>query len=402
MAQIIESLKNLEKLHSQRENVISLYLRLFPEDRADRKYIKVYKDLVKAQKTALEKSGSHDENLEEDFRKIENFLSDVDNLKNGRGVAIFSCSEKNVFEVLKLPYVYRNRLMVSNVPLIKEIAAIDEEFGRVAIVVLDRKHARFFLMDIEEIKEVEDIFEVLATRAHKFHTGGATLKGAQGTMKFSIPSRKGAPNVVQHGIGEYRFNTRLVEERHRLFKAVNDALMEMWKELKFDKLVIGSEREDIKEIENFLHTYILERLVGYINVNPAYVDLGDLKNKVLDLLIQKDREEDKLAIERCKDLLGRLSVCGTQQVLKMLQIGNVRELLIPMDYSIEGYLCSKSHTPSVEPTCPMEDDKPIPVADIVNEAVEVALEERAKVRVIVDPNLQKEMKELCAILRFSI
>ncbi len=60
----------------------------------------------------------------------------------------------------------------------------------------------------------------------------------------------------------------------------------------------------------------------------------------------------------------------------MLQIGNVRELLVPLDHSIEGYLCSKWHIPSVEPVCPLEDEEPIPIADLVN--VEITLEERGK------------------------
>ncbi len=402
MALLEKALRNLEKLHSEKEKVVSLYLRLFPEDRQDRKYVRVYKDLVKAQKSAMEKAGMDYKGLEEDFKRIEDFISEPDNLKNGRGVAIFSCMENGVFEVVKLPYVYRNRLMVSSVPLIREIATLDEEFGKTAIVLLDRKHARFFLMGLEVIEEVEDIFEALATRAHKFHSGGSTLKGAQGLMKHSIPSRRGAPNVIQHGYGEYRFNTRLVEERHRLFKGVNDALMEMWKEHKFERLVIGSEREDVKEVENFLHEYLLERLVGYINANPSYVDLGELKEKVLDVLIRKDREEDRLALQRCKDLLGRMSVMGTEQTLKMLQMGNVRELLVPQDYVKEGYLCPQSHMPTLEPNCPLEGEKALPVADVVNEAIELALEERAKVRVIVEPELQREMDGLCAILRFSV
>ena len=396
-----KTLKNLEKLYSEKENVVSLYLRLFPEDRADGKYLKVYKRLLNEQKSAMEKAGIDYKLLDDDFRAIEDFLSEPENLKDCRGVGIFSCKEKGVFEVVKLPYVYRNRLMVSVVPLIREIATIDEEFAKVAIALLDRKHAKLFLMGLEGIEEVEDFLDPLSTRAHKFHSGGSALKGAEGVMRYSMPSRKGAPNVIQHGVGEYRFHTRLTEEKHRLYKVLNDALMEAWKEYKFEKLVIGSDRDDIKEIEGFLHTYLLERLVGYVRVNPSYVDLEELRNKTLDVLLKKNTQEDREALQRCKDLVGRLSVIGTSQTLKMLQIGNVRELLVPLDYSEQGYLCSQSHIPTLEPVCPIEGEKAIPVADVVNEAIELALEERAKVRVIVDAELQKEMDGLCAILRFS-
>jgi len=89
--------------------VSSLSLRLAPEDRTDRKYLRVFKDMVKAQKESLELRGLERDVLNsmvEDFEKMEEFLSEPENLKNCRGIALFSCSAKKVFVPIKLPYTY--------------------------------------------------------------------------------------------------------------------------------------------------------------------------------------------------------------------------------------------------------------------------------------------------------
>lgn len=405
MRSLKEALEELLNFKADGYLTSNLYLRLGVEERTDRKYLRIFKDLVKAQTQYLESrklSKEAVQSLEEDFRKIEEFISEPENLKGCGAVAVFSCSAKDLFQVVKLPYVYRNRLILAPDPLIREIAAIDEELGRVGILLIDRKHVRFFLMDLESLTEVVDFVEPLATRAHKFHAGGSLLKGAEGMMRFSMPSRVGGPNMVQHAMGEYRFHMRIREEKHRLFKIAGDALMEAWKESKFDKLIIGSDREDIKEIENHLHPYLLERLVGYIRVNPSYVEEGELKEKVFQLLREKDKEEERNLVQELVELEGKgLAVNGTSKVLEQLYMGNVRLLLVPEDFQKPGYVCAQSHLPMLKPECPTEEEV-YEVPDIVDEIIEFALEERAKIEVITDPELQRKIDGLACFMRFAL
>lgn len=63
--------------------------------------------------------------------------------------------------------------------------------------------------------------------------------------------------------------------------------MEAWKENKFNKLVIGSIREDIREIENHLHPYLLNILVGYVRINPSEATEHTVRNAVLELCGKK-------------------------------------------------------------------------------------------------------------------
>jgi len=405
MRSLKEAIETLLSFKPDDYMITNLYLRLDAEDRENRKYLRSFKDLVKMQKEYLDKRGLKGEvwkSVEEDFKKMEEFLSEPENLKGCRGIAIFSSSARGIFEVVKLPYVYRSRLIISHKPLLREIASIDEELGRIGVLLIDRKHVRFFLMDLEGATEVLDFMEPIATRAHKFHSGGGMLKGAEGTMKFSMPQRVGGPNMVQHAFGEYRFHMRIKEEKHRLFKLASDALMEAWKESKFDKLVIGSDREDIEEIENHLHTYLKERLIGYIRVNPSHVEELELKEKVFDLLIQKSREEEKALIRELEELQGKgLAVNGTSKVLEQLYAGNVRVLLVPEDFHKPGYVCENSHLPLLTPNCPT-DEKVYEVPDVVEEIIEMALEERARVKVLFLEETKKKVDGLACLMRFAL
>ncbi|EDP75709.1 peptide chain release factor 1 [Hydrogenivirga sp. 128-5-R1-1] len=407
MASLRETLEKLASFRPENALVTSLYLHLRPEERQDNKYLRIYKDMVKEKKGELDRRELPKEaisSLDKDFEVIGEFLSEPKNLDGCRGIAIFSCSREGLFEVVKLPYVYRSRLMVSPDPLIREIAAIDEEFGRVAVLLLDRKHIRFFLMDIESTVESVDFLEPLATRAHKFHSGGGELKGAEGTFQLKMPSRGAAPNMVQHAYGEWRFHMRIKEEWHRILKLASDAAFESWKEIKFDRLVVGGFIEEgLREIENHLHTYLKERLVGYIEINPSEAKPHEVREKVLNLLWEKDREQEKELISELQELIGKgLAVNGTSRVLEMLTIGNVRTVLIPEDFEKRGYLCPETHLVSLKPECPLEGETPVEVEDIVDEVIEEALEQRAQVEVIVDEELQKKVDGLAAFLRFSL
>ena len=404
MTGMFEVLERLSTLKSTA--VVSLYLKLDPEVRQDRKYLIIYKDMVKRKKEELKKRGTEEKlikSVDESFKRIEEFLSEPDNLKNCRGIGIFSSYEEGIFEYIKLPYVYRNRLLIGDHPMIREIAAIDEELGRVGILLVDRKHARFFRMDINGIEEIVNFLEPLSTRSHKFHSGGSALKGAEGTFKMQMPSRVAGPNLIQHSFGEWRFHMRIKNEWQGLLKLSADAIFEDWKESKFDKLIVGGiDAGKVREIENHLHPYLRERLIGYIEANPSTATPNEIREKAINLLIEKDREEEKDLIKELQELEGKgLAVNGTSRVLEMLSMGNVRTVLIPEDFEKEGYICSETKVITLKPECPSE-EKALYSSDIVEEVIEEALSQKAVVEVIETPELQKKVDGMAAFLRFKI
>jgi len=74
---------------------VSVYLRLLPEDRADRppRYLLRFKNLVRGFKEFIKEKGLDERDYEgvfSDFDRIEDFISYPKNLEGGRGIAIFS------------------------------------------------------------------------------------------------------------------------------------------------------------------------------------------------------------------------------------------------------------------------------------------------------------------------
>ena len=405
---MLETIRKLAELDASPYYVTSLYFKFTPEDLTKNQlYLKV-KDLVKDYQRFVEERTNWDKEITEsvlkDLNNILEFVKNPDNISGGRAFAIFACDAKDLFEVIKLPYAYRNRLMNDRHPLIREILAIDEEFGKVGVLLVDRHHIRFFVADITGIKEVADFVEPILVRAHKFHSGGSFLKGAEGERRLVMPARGAAPNVVRHGVGEWRFHQRLQHDWHATLKLAADAAFEYWKEHPFDHLVIGGlEGDKLKEIENVLHDYLKRILLGYIEINPAEANETQVWNKLLEFRIQKDRQEERELIKQFKEEIGwGRAVNGLEKTLEMLMFGNVRTLLVNEDFSKEGYICRGTDTLTLKPECPADSDKLEPVFDIVNEMIEEALHQRAKVEVIVDKELQKEIDGVAALLRFPL
>jgi peptide chain release factor subunit 1 len=405
---MFEIVKRLADFNADPYLVTSLYFNFTPEDLTKNQlYLKV-KDLIKEYRRFVEEKAPWNKKVKEsvlrDLNNILDFVKNPDNISGGRAFAIFACDAKDLFEVIKLLYAYRNRIMNNKHPLIREILAIDEEFGKVGILLVDKHHIRFFIADITGTKEVADFVEPILVRAHKFHSGGTFLKGAEGERRLQMPSRIGAPNVVRHGVGEWRFHQRIQHDWHATLKLAADAVFEYWKEHPFDHLVIGSlEGEAVKEIENALHDYLKRILLGYIEINPAEADEVEVWNKLLEFRIQKDREEERELIKQLKEEIGwGTAVNGLEKTLEMLMFGNVRTLIVNEDFSKEGYICRGTETLSLNWECPSDNDKPEPVFDIVDEMIEEALYQRAKVEVIVDKELQKEVDGVAALLRFRL
>jgi peptide chain release factor subunit 1 len=405
---MIDILERLANFNADPYLVTTLYFKFLPEDLTKNQlYLKV-KNLVKDYRRFVEEKAPWPQEVKEgvleDLENILKFAKNPDNIAGGRAFAVFASSKRELFEVIKLPYAYKNRIASGRHPLIREILAIDEEFGKVGILLVDRHHIRFFIADITGTKEVADFVEPVLVRAHKFHSGGAFLKGAEGERRLIMPSRVGAPNTVRHGVGEWRFQQRIKHDWHAALKLAADAVFEYWKSHPFDHLVVGSlPGEPIEEIEGVLHDYLRRILLGYIEINPATADENEVWNKLLDFRIQKDREEEKELVKLFKEELGAgRAVNGLEKTLEMLNMGNVRTLLVNEDFSAPGFICRGTDTLSLKGECPSPTDRREEVFDIVDEMIEEALHQRAKVEVIVDKNLQKEIEGVGALLRFPL
>ena len=209
---------------------------------------------------------------------------------------------------------------------------------------------------------------------------------------------------VAQGYGEYGFQRMIENEVHQHFKNVSDKLFNYYKENNFQWLILGGPEQLRSDFSNHLHTYLEERQLGTVTVDVDYAKPDMLVEESLDLLEKMRFQKQRRLIEEFDEKLGtRLAFNGLESTLKALMRGQVRILLVADGFNREGYKCPDTGflvLEEKEGLCP-EGSKPVRVIDIVDEAIEEALGQKAEVEIVADDTLKKKIDGLAAILRYA-
>src|SRR5438046_807490 len=186
--------------------VVTCYLKLEPRDRTRGKYLIKMKNRVKQAADALSKQSlGHVEReaIAADLQRVLDYLEEPNHLPSTRAIAIFASHGLDLFETLPLPHVHRSRLAVEHEPLVRELVALDEEFGTILVVVYDRTAARFFEVSAYDCVELTALPATDASRASKFH----------GAEQRQVIARAGTPSG---SAGEHNYHMRIRTEKQRL------------------------------------------------------------------------------------------------------------------------------------------------------------------------------------------
>ncbi|MCI0455343.1 MAG: peptide chain release factor 1 [Candidatus Dadabacteria bacterium] len=393
------NLDRVLEFKSDKYPITSLYLKLGPGERENFKYRIIIKNLIKEQKDSLNKRDfkkSALESIESDYKKIADYIENPDQLTGCRGLAIFSSAREGIWEIFKLPFVYRSRLVVDQSPLVRQLVTMNEEFGDIAVVIIDRKKARLFRIGLDGGQEVLGYFYPDATRATKF-------QAQEGKSKQRVTRVGGGE--ISHGYGEYGFQRMIENEMHQHYKNVSQKLFDYYKESRFDWLVIGGVEQLITDFLNHLHTYLKGKFLGNITAEINLVKPDELTERVLDLLEAEERRNEKSLVKEFEQkLISGLAVNGLEATLKAFMIGQVRLLLVLEEYRRSGFKCPESGVLVLEgrdSLCP-EGKKPIPVVDIVDDVIEEALVQNVEVEMILDEGAKKKINGIGALLRFKL
>jgi peptide subunit release factor 1 (eRF1) len=114
-----------------------------------------------------------------------------------------------------------------------------------------------------------------------------------------------------------------------------------------------------------------------------------------------ERATEKQQVDEIEEALGGgWAVNGVRETLKALARGQVRALLVHADHSLPGFRCADSGRLAVsERDCRGEGD-PIPVLDVIDEAIEDALRQHLDVNVVYADDARDRIDGLAALLRF--
>jgi peptide chain release factor subunit 1 len=339
--------------------VVSCYLKLEPRDKTRGKYLIKMKNRVREALAALERDElprQVRDDVASDLERVRHYLEDPGRLPRARGVALFACRPLDLFEVVPLPRVYRSRLRVEPLPLIRELVAIEEEFGTIVVAACDRTGARFFEITAFDVTELPGL-TAEATRPGKFHGERQAKRGG----------------VLAGGFGEHNYHMRIREERHRHYARVADYLYQLHTQRPLAGIVVAGIGVDAAAVLPHLHTYLHDLVLGVVRLNPKKASPAEVREAALWLQEERERAWERAHADAIREGLATgWAVNGIEPTLKALARGQVRTLLA------DGH-----------------DDDPR-----IDEAVEEALRQRAQVDVIYDDKARRAVAGLAALLRF--
>jgi len=376
-----ELLDRLTHVQPGEHRVVTCYLKLEPRDRSRGKYLIKVKNRVKAALQALPRLGIERplaEEIARDLDRMQQFLKSPGNLPHTQGLAIFACEGINLFETVALPLVHRSRLLVDRSPLVRELASVEDEFGRLITVVLDRSRARFFEVTAHDTREVSGLHSE-STRGKRFHSD----------------------NDGSSGWGEHTYNNRIRQEKQRHYEAIARELFAMDRRHHAHGIVLAGNGTDAGAVEPFLHSYLAERLIGTVKLNPKDATLASVNAATLLVREGYERASERELVHEMLEGVGTgWGINGLGPTLKALSRGQVRSLLVNADASEGGFRCGSSGRLALtERECRDEGD-PIPVLDIVDDAIEEALRQKVDVNVVYEPEARDSIEGLGALLRF--
>ena len=377
LAEVIERLTHVQ---AGRHRVVSCYLKLEPRDRSRGKYLIKLKNRVKSAAQALSRLGLERAIADEvtrDLDRIQQFLRPPGNLPSTQGVAIFACEGIELFESVPLPVVHRSRLAVDATPLVRELASVEEEFGRLLTVVFDRTSARFFQVTAYETRELLGL-RANSTRGKRFH------------------GDQDGP-----GWGEHAYNNRIRQEKQRHFESIARELFALDRRHPAHGIVLAGTGADAGAVEPFLHSYLIDRLIGTARLNPKDVTPASVHSATLAVRERYERASEREQVHGMKEGIGTgWGVNGLTPTLRALARGQVRSLLVDGDASGPGFRCGDSGRLALTERECRGEGEPVPVLDIVDDAIEEALRQGVDVNVVYEPEAREAIDGLAALLRF--
>lgn len=378
---IAGQLERLTRVAPDGHRVVTCYLKLEPRDRARGKYLIKLKNRVRAVDGALEElelPREVRESVRHDCQRILDYLAAPGNLPATQGLAVFACQPLKLFESVPLPGVYRSRLSVDRTPLVRELAAVLDEFGRLITAVVDRTGARFFEVTAYDCRELDSL------RAD-YTRGGKYYGERQGFF----------------GRSEHDYHSRIREEKRRHYANVAQQLFQLTRREPAHGVVLAGPGSEAGAVEPFLHPYLADRLMGTVRLNPKDLSTQAVQTATLEVRRDWERGAERDLVGRMQEGLGSgWAVNGLAPTLRALGRGQVRTLLVGADAAQPGFRCGDTGRLVLGPRDCRGEGEGVPVLDVVDEAIEEALRQQVSVNVVFDEQASDQVEGLAGLLRF--
>lgn len=374
-----EQIASLAKFKSDRFLTTSFFLDTDKSHLTKKQITLSIKNLLNAYKSNVEKANlgkRRKESLMQDLEKIDRFCKEDLNSHTYAGLAVFSCSKEDFWEVFELPNPPRNRILRDQDPYVRPLSAILNEHRRICLLIFDRKEAKLYDLFMGEISLLDKISSDVPSKVRE---GG------------------------WEGYESKRIERHIATHLHDYLKKTAQLTFTLFKTNQFDWLFLGCDEEYCKEFEPILHPYLKERLKARLKSKPGD-SVSKIKKEASALEKKMTDQEEKQILSQFISILekGGLATSGLKDTLRSLNQGGVQMLLITRHLSKPGKACPKCGFLYVdEIKCPTCQRKTESVLDIIDEAVESAMDKKAQIKHIDPPTKLARYGNIGAFLRYK-
>jgi peptide subunit release factor 1 (eRF1) len=374
-----DRLRRLAEARVGDAKVLSLFLNLDPREFATppARSTEVRSLLDRAGRLVKEESEhlthKQKESLRQDLDRVAAELGNGAGTKGAHGLAIFSASAANLFEMLRLPEPVDHQPVISDTPYLAPLSSLGEA-GRWCVVLVNRRTARLFCGPSDGLEEVALVDDQVRN------------KHDQGGWSQSNYQRSVDKDVQDH------------------LKHVAEVVFLQVKSEMPEGVLVGGPQETLTDFEGTLHPYLRERLAGRIDIDVENSSAEDVRRCAAEKIAAAARKREDEALRRLAELYGSngRAASGLADVLVAVHEQRVEVLLVDRGYTAPGVCCPQCGFLGGKgfSECPADGTPVERREDIVETAIERAITQSADVHVLRDRPELASHGHIAAILRF--
>jgi peptide subunit release factor 1 (eRF1) len=351
--------------------VLSVFLNLDPTEFAtpSARSSAITSVLTAASHKVESKDGlTHEERmaLRDDVERVRDvLLSDV--AANGtRAVAVYACGPAELLEIVRLRRPVENKVVLDRTAFVEPLVlhGTDEEW---LVLVTNRRAARLFVGPGDALTETDRIVDDV----HSQHE-----KGGWSQANYQRSVEKEVQDHLAHAA---------------------ELAFDVYKKRGLDRVLIGAPDELLTEFKAKLHPYLKERIAGRISVDVENASVDDVCGAARPLIEEHARRCEREALDRLAQGVGAggRGAAGIDEVLDALNQARVETLLIAENFRASGRVDFEAGL-----LLPARVEQGEPVDDIVEPAIEKAIEQSATAMVVRHHDDLVPLGGIGALLRF--
>jgi peptide subunit release factor 1 (eRF1) len=293
--------------------------------------------------------------------------------------AIFASSAQNFWREYELPpQLSGTEFRINRHFHLKPLAQILGAFPSLGIALVDRQRARLFDLRLGEITEREDFFHRLPRRRSDGFSG------------------YDAGHVERH----------VADETRQHFKSVAEFLKSAVEKQVFENWILGCHDTHWSQFEPLLHAEVSQRLIGRFSADVAHLTAVEVRARAEEIFSKWQNRRCNEVVHEAIDQArsnGR-GVTGLRRVLRSLEMGEVKAILIGENYVAQAVECTgcghlDAHLVSACPVCGRETREVVDVAEAI---LPRAINQNIELFYVKDNPELDSVGNIAALLRFRV